>query len=66
MGYYKKGSQIIAIEQVDGFGKRPSLWIGHPGQFRKVASFNSFESADEFEEYLKIFFRPNLEENDTP
>ena len=60
MAYFKKGSKIIAIEQVDGFGKRPSLWVGNVGQFTKVASFRGEESAQKFVDYLRIFFGDQL------
>jgi len=66
MGYFKKGEEIIAIEQVDGFGKNPSLWIGTYGSFTKVASFRNDKSADDFTEYLRRFFRPYLEEHENP
>ena len=64
MGYFKKGSKIISVEQVDGFGKRPGLWIGNVGKLVKVASFNNFEHATQFEEWLTSFLRELLAEED--
>lgn len=64
MGYFKKGSKIISVEQMDGFGKRPGLWIGNVGQLVKVASFNSFEHASLFEEWLTSFLRELIAEED--
>lgn len=65
MAYFEKNGEIIAVEQIDGFGKKPSLWISKEGIFIKVASFRNEESANDFTEYLKRFFRPNLEEYET-
>ena len=47
---YKKGNVVISVEQVDGFGKRPSLWIGtrDPNEVVKVASFKSEDAANQF------------------
>ena len=64
MAYFMMGSRYISIEQVDGFGKRPGLWIGNAGQMTKVASFNSFQHAYEFEEWLRMFFGDRLEEGE--
>lgn len=64
MAYFEKNGEIIAIEQVDSFGKNPSLWIGTYGSFTKVASFRNYKSADDFTEYLRRFFRPYLEEQE--
>lgn len=66
MGYFKKGEEIISIEQVDGFGKNPSLWIGTVGNFVKVASFRNEKSAKDFEETFRRFLRPYLEELEKP
>ena len=47
---YKRGQISISVEQIDGFGKRPSLWLGTdiPNQMVKVASFGSEEKAKLF------------------
>lgn len=66
MAYFEKNGEIIAIEQVNGFGKKPSLWIGKRGEFTKVASFRNDKSADDFTEYLRRFFLPFLEEQENP
>ena len=44
----------ISIEQVDGFGKNPGLWIGtdFPNQSIKVASFGSEKKAKQFIQWL--------------
>ena len=64
MASFKLGTKCIFIEQVDGFGKRPGLWIGNVGQMTKVASFNSFEHAYQFEEWLIVFFGDRLVKED--
>jgi len=52
---YKRGHVSISIEQVDGFGKNPGLWIGtdYPNQMMKVASFGSEEKAELFCRWLR-------------
>ena len=47
---YKRGQVSISIYQLDGFGKRPALWIGtyDPNQMVKVASFRSDDAAELF------------------
>lgn len=44
---YKRGNVHISAEKIDGFGKKPGLWIGteNPNQRVKVASFGSEEKA---------------------
>ena len=49
---YKRGDYSISIEQIDGFGKNPSLFVFYKNQGIKVASFNSPESAKVFEVFL--------------
>ena len=51
---YNKGGVIISVSQVDGFGKKPSLWIGteDPNQLVKVASFGSEDKANMFCKWL--------------
>ena len=47
---YKRGNEIVSVEQIDGFGKMPGLWIGteKPNELLKVASFGSVEKAEKF------------------
>lgn len=52
---YRVGDRIIAIEQIDEFGKRPSLWVGNRNCVVKVASFGSETKAGLFMEYLEYF-----------
>lgn len=53
---YKRGDVLIAVEQVNGFGKNPSLWIGTetPNELIKVASFGNDEKAMMFCKWLEI------------
>ena len=50
MPTYKRGNISISVEQIDGFGKNPALWIGtdDPNQQVKVASFGSPVRAELF------------------
>ena len=50
---YKRGDYGISVYQVDGFGKRPSLWIRSKNCMLKVASFGSEEKAKLFISYLE-------------
>ena len=53
-----KGTKLeISIEQIDGFGKNPGLWIRSEKENAsiKVASFGSKEKADMFVDYMKKF-----------
>jgi len=47
---YNRDDVFISVEQIDGFGKNPGLWIGtrDPNQMVKVASFGSEEKANLF------------------
>ncbi len=49
---YRRGEYGIAVEQIDGFGKKPGLWIHHGNQAIKMASFGSEEKAKIFKQYL--------------
>ena len=49
---YKRGDFGVSVSQVDGFGKRPSLWVHNKNCMIKVASFGSEEKAKMFLEYL--------------
>ena len=55
---YTKGDVNIAIQQIDGFGNNPGLWIGtnNPNQSVKVASFGSEEKAKLFCKWLEYMF----------
>ena len=48
--------KAIVIDQVDGFGKNPSLWIKtEPNSLLKLASFGNEEKAQIFIDYLAEF-----------
>ena len=53
VGYKRKGVSV-SVEQIDGFGKNPGLWIGTdaPNRRVKVASFGSKEKAEMFIKWL--------------
>lgn len=55
---YKRGHVSISVEQIDGFGKKPGLWIGtdYPNQMEKVASFGSEDKARLFCKWLDYMF----------
>ncbi len=61
---YKRGNVTISIYQLNGFGKKPSLWIGSekPNQIVKVASFGSEEKALLFCKWLDYMLGLNDEE----
>lgn len=53
-----KESYVIDVDQVNGFGKNPSLWIKSPpdgNTFLKVASFANEKKAEMFVKYLTKF-----------
>ena len=52
---YGKGNYKISIEQIDGFGKNPGLWIHKGNEAFKMASFGSFEKAELFCEFMEYF-----------
>ena len=52
---YGKGNYKISIEQIDGFGKNPGLWIHRGNEAFKMASFGSFEKAELFCEFMEYF-----------
>ena len=54
-----KGKCHIAVEQIDGFGKYPSLWIGRNNVQVKVASFGNNEKAEAFWEWIKYMIDPD-------
>lgn len=49
----ERGEKSISIEQIDGFGKNPGLWIGNGNGLVKVASFGSAEKAEMFCKQLR-------------
>jgi len=50
---YKRGDFGVSVSQVDGFGKRPSLWVHNRNCMIKVASFGSEEKAKMFLKYFE-------------
>ena len=52
---YEYGNVVISVEQIDGFGKNPGLYIGtnNPNMVWKVASFRSQETAQDFCRWLE-------------
>lgn len=61
---YKRGQVSISVYQLDGFGKRPALWIGteEPNQMVKVASFGSEDNAKQFCKWLEYLIGFNDDE----
>lgn len=57
---FSKGSVVISVKQIDGFGKKPGLWIGKHSETKnwqgKVASFGSEERAQDFCDWLQYMF----------
>lgn len=49
---YKRGDYGISVEQINGFGKNPGLWIYKGNTAEKMASFGSAEKAEKFVRYL--------------
>lgn len=47
---YERGNVVISVNQIDGMGKNPGLWIGtnDPNTVWKVASFGSADKAQTF------------------
>ena len=58
---YKRNDVVISVEQVDGFGKYPSLWIGstNPNQMVKVAGFGNKEKAKAFCKWFEYITKIN-------
>lgn len=52
---FMKGDYVIAVEKIDVFGKRHSLWVGKGNSYFKVASFSNERAAKRFEQFLKYF-----------
>ena len=63
---YKRGQVSISVHQLDGFGKRPALWIGtdDPNQMVKVASFGSEDKANLFCKWLEYLIGLTIDEQD--
>ena len=53
---FEKGGLTIRVEQIDGFGKNPSLWVGDEEGIVKVANFGSEEKAVMFCKQMAIIF----------
>ena len=51
---YKRNGVSVSVEQIDGLGKNPGLWIGtdDPNKRAKVASFGSKEKAEMFIKWM--------------
>ena len=58
---YKRGDFGISVSHVDGFGKRPSLWVHDKNTMIKVASFGSEEKAKMFMAFLEWLVMANAE-----
>ena len=56
----EKGKRSIRVEQIDGFGKNPGLWVGNENEFVKVASFGSAEKAEMFCNQIRAIFFEQL------
>lgn len=52
---YECGNIVISVEQIDGFGKNPGLWVGtkDPNTLTKVASFGSEDKSKLFCKWLE-------------
>ena len=59
---YMRGDYGISVEQIDGFGKNPGLWIHHGNTAVKMASFGSEEKAERFVKYLDYLLLINGKE----
>lgn len=59
---YKRGDYAISVEQIDGFGKNPGLWIHKGNEAIKMASFGSVEKAERFMKYLDYLLLINGKE----
>ena len=47
---YEYGNTVISVHMMDGFGKKPGLWVGtrNPNMLTKVASFRNDDTARVF------------------
>ena len=63
---YKRGGVSISVYQLDGFGKKPALWIGteYPNRTVKVASFGSEDKARLFCNWLEYMLGFNNDERE--
>lgn len=54
---YKLNGAVISVEQIDGFGKNPGLWVGteNPNGLYKAASFGSEDKAKTFCKWFEYF-----------
>lgn len=57
---FSKGTVIISVEQIEGFGKNPGLWIGKISEaenwLSKVSSFGNEQRAQDFCDWLQYIF----------
>ena len=56
---YRLNGAVISVEQINGFGKNPGLWVGSEDQntLYKVASFGSVDKAQMFCSWFEYFTR---------
>ena len=61
---YEYGNVVISVEQIDGFGKNPGLYIGtnNPNGVYKVASFGSVDKAQAFCKWFEYMIGLRKEE----
>ena len=52
---YERGNVVISVNQIDGLGKNPGLYIGtrNPNMVWKVASFGSEDKAQTFMKWFE-------------
>ena len=52
---YRKGDCIISVEQINGCGKKKSLFVGTENELIKVASFVNDDRANVFCKWFEYF-----------
>lgn len=57
---YWKGDECISITN-DPYHKRKGLYVGNRFVIHRIATFNTNEDAEEFDNMLGEFFKPLLE-----
>lgn len=50
---FNRGGIVISVEKIDGFGKKPGLYVGTRSCLNKVASFGNDKKAELFCRYLE-------------
>lgn len=55
MNVYRRGGEVLGVTNLPRY-KKPVLYVGNGYAFRKIASFNSKEDAEEFCEMLNRWF----------